>query len=148
MFNSYSIVIFINSNDNMNIDKIVLPSNFKFGTFLFIISFLAFIFFYYNKNRFWFYLFGVLGLVIFFVTILKSDILSPLNKLWFKFGLLLGTIVNPIVMGLIFFGFFTPIAIFMRLIARDELRLKFKNQSTYWIKRKISNQIESFKEQF
>ena len=132
----------------MNIDKIALPSNSKFGTFLFIISFSAFIFFYYNNNSFWSYLFGVFGLVIFFITFLKSDILAPLNNLWFKFGLLLGTIVSPIVMGLIFFGFFTPIAIFMRLIGRDELRLECKNQSTYWIKRKISNQLESFKQQF
>ena len=132
----------------MNIDKIVLPSNSKFGTFLFIISFSAFIFFYYKNNSFWSYLFGVLGFVIFFITALKSDILSPFNKLWFKFGLLLGTIVSPIVMGVIFFGFFTPIAIFMRLIGRDELHLECKNQSTYWIKRKISKQLESFKQQF
>lgn len=132
----------------MDLDKLILPSNFKFGIFLFVIFFSAFIFFYFNNNSFWFYLFGVFGLAIFFITFLKSDILLPLNKLWFKFGLLLGIVVSPIVMGLIFFGVFSPIAIFFRLVKRDELSLKFTEKPTYWIKRKTSNQLESFNQQF
>ena len=129
----------------MNIDKIALPSNSKFGTFLFIISFSAFIFFITTIIVF-VLSFGVFGLVI-FITFLKSDILAPLNNLWFKFGLLLGTIVSPIVIGLISLGFSLNCNIY-ETYWKDELRLECKNQSTYWIKRKISNQLESFKQQF
>ena len=70
------------------------------GLFYLLFLFLEFIFFYYKNNSFWFYLFGVFGLVIFFITILKSDILSPLNKLWFKFGLLLITEDENLLFGI------------------------------------------------
>ena len=132
----------------MNHSKIILPSNRKFGLFFSLVFSLVSFYFFYLENNFWFYIFGLLALVFIIITLISSDSLGPLNKLWFKFGLLLGKIVSPVVMGLIFFGIFTPIAIFMRLIGRDELRLKFKNQSTHWIKRKSSNLTESFKRQF
>ena len=132
----------------MNHSKIILPSNRKFGLFFSVVFSLIASYFFYLENNFWFYIFGLLALVFIIITLINNDFLGPLNKLWFKFGLLLGKIVSPVVMGLIFFGIFTPIAIFMRLIGRDELRLKFKNQSTHWIKRKTSNQSEFFKRQF
>ena len=62
-----------------------------------------------------------------------------------KFGVLLGTIVSPIIMGIIFFGIFTPIAIIMRLSGRDELRLRLKKKKTHWINRKTLNQVDPFK---
>ena len=65
-----------------------------------------------------------------------------------KFGILLGKIFSPIVMGVIFFGIFTPIAIFMRFSGRDELRLKFKKQKTHWINRKTLDKVDLFKNQF
>ena len=65
-----------------------------------------------------------------------------------KFGILLGMIVSPIIMGIIFFGIFTPIAILMRFSGRDELRLRFKKQKTHWINRKTLTVIDSFKKQF
>jgi hypothetical protein len=65
-----------------------------------------------------------------------------------KFGVLLGMIVSPIIMGIIYFGIFTPIAIIMRLSGRDELRLRLKKQKTYWINRKTLNEVDSFKKQF
>ncbi len=82
------------------------------------------------------------------ITIINADVLFPLNKLWIKFGILLGIIVNPIIMGIIFFGIFTPIAILMRLSGRDELRLRLKKKKTYWINRKTLNRFDSFKKQF
>ena len=132
----------------MNNSKINLPSNRKFGLFFSFVFSLVSFYFFYSENNFWFYIFVLLALFFIIVTLINNDFLAPLNKLWFKFGLLLGKIVSPVVMGLIFFGIFTPIAIFMRLIGRDELRLKYKNQSTHWIKRKSSNLTESFKRQF
>ena len=79
---------------------------------------------------------------------IKADLLHPLNKLWMRFGLLLGMIVSPIVLGAIFFLLFTPIAVLMRLFGRDELRLRFKKQSSHWIKREKETQSQSFKNQF
>lgn len=132
----------------MNIDKVALPTNLKFGIFLFITFLSASIYFYfinYSILSLFFLVFGLLILVIIFI---NTEILVPLNRLWFKFGLLLGRIVSPIIMGLIFFGIFSPIAIFMRLVGRDELRLNFKHQSSYWIKRGKVNSTGSFKQQF
>jgi hypothetical protein len=72
--------------------------------------------------------------------------LTPLNKLWFRFGLLLGKIVSPLIMGIIFFFVVTPTAFIMRIIGKDLLNLKFNNKKTYWIektgpKSKMKNQF-------
>jgi hypothetical protein len=81
--------------------------------------------------------------------LIKSEILLPLNKLWMNIGYLLGNFVNPIVLGIIFFLMFVPIAISMRIFRRDELSLKFKDKISYWKKRENSNfEIDSFKQQF
>ena len=94
------------------------------------------------------YIHGSLGIIFLVITILKAELLLPLNKLWMKFGLLLSFIVGPIVMGLIFFGMFTPIAFLMRLFGRDELSIKLNHKTSYWVNRKIKEQTESFKNQF
>ena len=72
------------------------------------------------------FIFLVLGLM-------NSKILSPLNVLWFKFGILLGKIVSPVVMGIIFFLVVTPISIILKMFGKDVLNLKFNNNKTYWI---------------
>ena len=113
----------------MNLSDIELPSNRKFGLFFTAIFLIAASYCYYVNSITWLYTFGVISLVLFLVTLIQADFLLPFNKLWMKFGLLLGMIVNPIVMGVIFFGIFTPVAIFTRFLGRDELRLKFKNGS-------------------
>ena len=86
--------------------------------------------------------------IFLFITMIKSDALLPLNKLWMYFGILLGMIVSPIVLGIVFFGLFTPIAMFMRLSGRDELRLKFTQKTSHWISRNERIKSESFKDQF
>ena len=88
----------------------------------------------------------IISIIFLFLGLLNSNILSPLNKLWFKFGLLLGKIVSPLIMGLIFFLVVTPIGIFMRLLKKDLLNLKFSKINTYWInksdpKSKMKNQF-------
>jgi hypothetical protein len=85
-----------------------------------------------------------------FLALFFSDVLARPNRIWTKLGLLLAKIVNPIVMGLIFFGIFTPIAVLLRARGKDLLRLKFdRNASSYWISREPPGPApESMKEQF
>ena len=68
----------------------------------------------------------LIGLIFLILGLLNSRFLTPLNKIWFKFGLLLGQIISPIVMGIIFFLIVTPIAFIMRVLGKDVLRLKKK----------------------
>ena len=85
--------------------------------------------------------------VIFLILgLLNSKLLNPLNVVWVKFGELLGRIIAPIVMALIYFIIITPIGLFMRLIRKDLLNLKFSKANTYWIKRE--KKISSMKKQF
>ena len=91
----------------------------------------------------------VLSIVFLILGILNSKLLTPLNKIWFKFGMYLGTIVSPIVMGVIYFAVVTPIGLIMRFLGKNLLNLKKdkdKNLSSYWIKRQ--KQKSSMKNQF
>ena len=88
----------------------------------------------------------IISLIFLILGLINSKILTPLNKLWFKFGILLGKIISPIVMGIIFFAVVTPIGFFMRIIGKDLLNLKFNNDKSYWIKKtgpksKMKNQF-------
>ena len=133
----------------MKINKnIVLPSNQKFGYFFTFVFLITSIYFYFRENSMAFYVLGSCSIVFFLVTLFKAEILKPLNKLWIGFGLVLGMIVSPIVMGVIFFMIFTPIGILMRLFGRDELLLQFKDKSSYWTKRHEDIHPNSFRRQF
>ena len=88
-----------------------------------------------------------LSIIFFSLGILNFKLLTPLNKLWFKFGILLGSIVSPIVMGIVFFLVVTPTSIIMRLLGKDLLKTtKTKSISTYWMKR--DKKQTSMKKQF
>ena len=132
----------------MKFSEIKLPSNRKFGFFFSTIFLLASFYSYFIDSEIMFYLLGTICGILLIITIINADILLPLNKLWMKFGILLGMIFSPIVMGIIFFGIFTPIAIFMRFSGRDELRLRLKKQKTHWINRKTLDRVDTFKKQF
>ena len=125
-----------------------LPSNRNFGFFFTGVFAIISTYFYYFDNVNFAYALIALSLIFLLVTVVKSDALLPLNKMWMYFGLLLGMIVSPIVLGIIFFGFFTPIAMLMRLIGRDELRLKYTQKASHWISRDEPINSESFKHQF
>ena len=131
-----------------DISEIELPSNRKFGFFFTFVFAVAAAYFFNSTNMIWAYIFAIASLIFLVVTVAKADILLPLNKLWMRFGLLLGMIVSPIVLGIIFFGLFTPIAFFMRLSGRDELRLKLSKKASHWISRSDTLKSESFKQQF
>lgn len=132
----------------MKFSEIELPSNRKFGFFLTFVFVVVASYFFYSTNPMWAYAFTLASLICLVITLVKSDALLPLNKLWMRFGFLLGMIVSPIVFGIIFFGLFTPIAILMRLIGRDELRLKFTQKASHWISRNEPIKSDSFKHQF
>jgi hypothetical protein len=132
----------------MKISNVDLPSNKKFGTFFFLVFFGASIFFYATDVRIAMYSFISLSIILLIITLIKADILLPLNKLWMRFGLLLGIIISPVVLGFIFFALFMPIGILFKLVGRDELGLNFKKQLSYWIKREASMRSEPFKNQF
>ena len=112
--------------------KIKVSSNKSFGIVFSIFFLLISVYLLLNNNPIYYwslfvsFIFLVLGLM-------NSKILSPLNLLWFKFGILLGKIVSPIVMGIIFFLVVTPISIILKMFGKDVLNLKFNNNKTYWI---------------
>ena len=88
----------------------------------------------------------ILSSIFLTLGLLNSRILTPLNIVWFKFGILLGRFISPVVMGLVFFLVVTPTGIIMKLFKKDLLKLKKNNSNTYWINR--SNSKSDMKNQF
>ena len=78
----------------------------------------------------------VISLIFLILSLSNSNLLSPLNRLWFKFGLFLGKIVSPFIMGVIFFLVVTPTGILMKIFRKDLLNLKFNTNNSYWIEKK------------
>ena len=119
-------------------EEIKTSSNKSFGIVFFIFFLIISIYplIYGEDLRLWSL---ILSIVFLILGLLNSKILTPLNSLWFKFGLLLGKIVSPIIMLIIFFFVVTPIGLFMRLIGKDLLRLKFNKNKSYWIEKSEPN---------
>ena len=92
--------------------------------------------------RIWSVLFSLVFLII---TIIRPNLFTFLNKLWIKFGILLGRIISPIIMGLVFFCVVTPIGVLVRILKKDVMGLK-RGASSYWINRE--DKIQSMKKQF
>ena len=126
-------------------DEIKISSNRSFGIVFFIVFLLIALYPLLKGNdlRIW-------SLVISFIFLvlgsINSKILTPLNRLWFKFGLLLGRFISPLIMGIIFFIVVTPTGIIMRLFKKDLLNLKYNKKESYWInksgpKSKMKNQF-------
>lgn len=126
-----------------------LPSNRKFGLVFGTIFFAAGIYSTIYLHIFWTITFVALATLLTFLAVVVPTWLALLNRLWFQLGLLLGRVVNPIVLGVIFFIFITPVAIITRLFGRDELLIRKRTVSTYWLERKpVGPKPESFKNQF
>ena len=132
----------------MKFSEVELPSNRKFGFFFTFVFAVIGAYFFYSEIMIWANAFIIAAMTFLVVTLVKSDALLPLNKLWMRFGRLLGMIVSPIVLGMLFFGLFTPIAVLMRLSGRDEMRLRFSRKASHWITRSEPIKSESFKHQF
>ena len=88
----------------------------------------------------------ILSLIFLVLGIINSKLLTPFKKIWIKLGEILGKFIAPIVMGFIYFLIITPIGLFMRLIRKDLLSIKFNKEKSYWIKR--SKNINTMKRQF
>jgi len=87
----------------------------------------------------------ILSLIFFIITIIRPNLFTYLNRLWIKFGMLLGKIISPIVMSLVFFFVVTPIGILVRVLKKDVMGLK-RGAPSYWINRE--DKIQSMKKQF
>ena len=116
-------------------DNIKISSNRSFGIVFFVVFLLIALYplTYSEEIRIWS---AIISLIFLALGLFNSKILTPLNKLWFKFGIFLGKIISPIIMGIIFFLVVTPIGILMRLLGKDLINLKYNNNKSYWIEKK------------
>ena len=86
----------------------------------------------------------MIAIIFLILGLLNSKVLTPLNKIWYKFGIILGNFVSPIVMGIVFFTIVTPISLIMRVLGKNLLNLKKGNKKTYWIERsKIKSKMKN-----
>lgn len=138
----------------MDINNISLPSNRKFGFFFAVLFSLSGLYlFVFDSLNNWSLLFAqtffVISLILVGISLAKPDLLKGPNLYWLKFGLLLGEVARPVILGLIYFGVFAPIGICMRAFGRDELELKKTEKASYW-KERVSDLKEhsSFHQQF
>tara|TARA_B100001029_G_C14771783_1_gene291591 strand:- start:30 stop:416 length:387 start_codon:yes stop_codon:yes gene_type:complete len=122
-----------------------LPSNRNFGIVFFVV-FLIISFYPLTSDGDIIRWSLVISIIFLILGLINSKILTPLNRLWFKFGIFLGRIISPIIMALIFFIVVTPIGLIMRLLRKDLLNLKYNKSKSYWIekngpKSKMKNQF-------
>ena len=121
----------------MDNSKIKLGSNRSFGIVFFVFFLLISLWPLKNAGNLNFWLFGI-SIIFLILGIINSKLLKPLNFIWFKFGLLLGSIISPIVMSIIFFLVVTPTSILIKLFNKDILNLKKNKKKTYWIDKTLS----------
>ena len=125
--------------------NIKLPSNRNFGVVFFIVFLIIALWPLLKQNeiRIWSL---IISFIFFVLGLINSKLLTPLNKLWFKFGILLGNIIAPIIMGIVFFFVVTPTGLIMRFFRKDILKLKKNTSDSYWINKDDTN--SSMKNQF
>jgi hypothetical protein len=104
---------------------------------------------FWHSGRIWPWL-GVIIVLLVIAACFAPTLLRPLNRLWFQFGLLLHAVINPLVMGLVFFGAVLPTGLVMRALGKDPLHLKIEgNSESYWVKRRPPGPApETMKDQF
>ena len=119
-------------------EDLKISSNRSFGIVFFIVFLIIAIYPLINNGdlRIWSL---TISIIFFILGLINSRLLTPLNKLWFRFGILLGKFISPIIMGVIFFVVVTPIGFLLRIFGKDVLNLKYDNSRSYWIKRNGPN---------
>jgi predicted ferric reductase len=127
-----------------NKHKIKISSNKSFGLTFFIVFLIIAIWPILNNGEFRIWSI-ILSFVFLILGLINSKLLSPLNILWFKFGIMLGAIVAPVVMGIVFFVVVTPTGITMKLLGKDLLGKKYnKKKESYWVvEKKINNSMKN-----
>ena len=124
-------------------EKIKISSNKSFGTVFFIVFFIISIFplFKDGNIRIWS---SIVAIIFLILGMVNSKILTPFNKIWFRFGILLGNFVSPIVMCVVFFAIVTPTSLIMRVLGKNLLNLNKSDKKTYWIERsKIESKMKN-----
>ncbi len=121
-----------------------LPSNRKLGLFFSFLFSLLGAYFFISQALTASYFSFFLSISFLLIAALRAEALMPLNKLWMKIGLTLGMIVNPLVLGVIFFLLITPLGLALRLFGRDELCLKISEKSTFWKVRSKNHGAQHF----
>ena len=129
----------------MKRSKIKMGSNRSFGIVFFLV-FLILAFWPLTSFNTFKTLPLIISIIFLILGVINSKILSPLNIIWFKFGILLGSFVAPIVMGAVFFAVITPISIIMKMLGKDLLNKKYSDKQSYWITKE--NSKNSMKQQF
>ena len=126
------------------------PSNKTFGLFFCFIFFVASSFFFFLNEILIATNLLILSLTFLFISIFFSNVFLSLNRAWMQLGNLLGLFFNPIILGILFFGLFTPIGFLTKIFGRDELNLNFKKQKTYWKSVEVNNKSSerTFRNQF
>ena len=126
-------------------DEIKISSNRSFGLVFFVVFLLIALYPLINNGelRLWSLITSIIFLIL---GLLNSKFLNPLNKISFKFGIILGKIISPLIIGIIFFLVVTPTGLIMRLLRKDILSLKYNQNKSYWIekngpKSKMKNQF-------
>ena len=123
-------------------NKIKFSSNKCFGIFFFIFFLAVALYPLLNNEEYRLWAL-IISLIFLILGLINSSILTPLNLLWFKFGMLLGRIVSPIVMALVFFIVVTPTGLIMKLFKKDLLQLKKKDKKSYWIEKKSKSKMSN-----
>ena len=120
----------------MKNSNIKIGTNKSFGIVFFLFFLIVAIFPLLNDGgiRTWSVIISIIFLIL---GLFNSRILTPLNKIWFKLGILLGNFVSPIVMGIVFFVIVTPTSLIMKVLGKNLLNLKKGNKKTYWIERSV-----------
>ena len=133
----------------MNVDKLVLPSNRKFGYFFTSIFLIVTAYFGYIQAVYLCIIFACTSVVFLIITIVSPEYLKYLNISWMYIGYVIGSIISPLILGFIFYFIFSPISIFLKLAGRDELEINDIYKESSWKPRDSSfNHIDKFKKQF
>lgn len=126
-----------------------LPSNRKLGWFFCVLFIAIASYLHFKKLETFVTPTATMAIIFAIVATTAPRLLTPLNRFWYGLGMLLGKIVSPLVLGIIFFVLITPIALFTRLLGRDELRLKKRFLESYWVVRSPPGPpSDSFKNQY
>ena len=126
-------------------ENIKISSNRSFGIVFFAVFLIVAIYPLINSGdiRIWSLVISIIFLIF---GLFNSKLLTPLNQLWYKFGILLGKFISPIIMGIIFFFVVTPIGLILKIFGKDVLNLKKNNAKSYWIKK--NGPISKMRNQF
>ncbi len=134
---------------SINCKKDFEKQNKHFGLLLSVLFLIFAIYLIVIKSTFVGHLFAILSGIVLLVSIFRPRALNQITKIWLRFGDILGQVISPITLGIIFFLLITPVGLITKIFSRDELLLKKRNVKSYWLHRDTNaDQSNSFQRQF